>query len=117
MGKRIQRKRTKGWKMPEGAVNVTRPSIWGNPFTHDDTQKAVDAYQQFIEGGCSFEMGPGKLQFAKNAHPDCLHWAFSEYVRDHIHQLKGKDLMCWCPIGKPCHADVLLAMANPTTPQ
>lgn len=32
MLKRIQRKRTKGWRMPEGAVSVCRPGIWGNPF-------------------------------------------------------------------------------------
>ena len=32
MPKRIQRQRTKGWRMPEGAVYVGRPSRWGNPF-------------------------------------------------------------------------------------
>jgi hypothetical protein len=32
MPKRIQRKRTKGWKIPEGAVYVGRPTIYGNPF-------------------------------------------------------------------------------------
>lgn len=25
----------------------------------------------------------------------------------------GKDLACWCPINQPCHADVLLRLANP----
>jgi hypothetical protein len=29
---RIQRRRTKGWRMPEGAVYVGRPTRWGNPF-------------------------------------------------------------------------------------
>lgn len=29
--KRIQRKRTKGWRMPEGAIYVGRPTKWGNP--------------------------------------------------------------------------------------
>ena len=29
---RIQRKRTKGWKAPEGAVYVGRGTKWGNPF-------------------------------------------------------------------------------------
>src|SRR3990167_7719207 len=29
--KRIQRKRTKGWRMPPNTVNVTRPGPWGNP--------------------------------------------------------------------------------------
>lgn len=42
--KRIQRKRTKGWRTPEGAVYVGRPSAWGNPFPLDGdwiTWKAV----------------------------------------------------------------------------
>lgn len=28
-------------------------------------------------------------------------------------ELAGHDLACWCPIGQPCHADVLLELANP----
>jgi hypothetical protein len=27
--------------------------------------------------------------------------------------LAGKDLACWCPLDQPCHADVLLELANP----
>lgn len=27
-------------------------------------------------------------------------------------ELKGKNLMCWCPLGEPCHADILLQIAN-----
>jgi hypothetical protein len=33
MPERIQRKRTKGWKMPAGAVYVGRPTKFGNPFS------------------------------------------------------------------------------------
>lgn len=36
MTRRIQRQRTKGWRMPEGAVYVGRPSSWGNPFAWND---------------------------------------------------------------------------------
>ena len=32
---RIQRKRTKGWRMPKDAVYVGRPGRWGNPFIAD----------------------------------------------------------------------------------
>jgi hypothetical protein len=28
--------------------------------------------------------------------------------------LAGKNLACWCKPGEPCHADVLLDLANPT---
>ncbi len=26
--------------------------------------------------------------------------------------LRGKNLCCWCPLDAPCHADVLLEVAN-----
>jgi len=29
-------------------------------------------------------------------------------------ELAGRDLACWCPLDGPCHADVLLAVANNT---
>jgi hypothetical protein len=110
---RIQLRRTKGWRMPENTVKVTRPSIWGNPFVHPDSAQAVDAYRRLVSGGTqSFEMGPGKLQFAHNCHPNTLHWAYANYVKEHKQVLRGKNLACWCPIGDPCHADVLLEIAN-----
>lgn len=40
------------------------------------------------------------------SHPDrgAQRWAFGT--------LRGKNLACWCPEGQPCHADVLLEVAN-----
>jgi hypothetical protein len=29
-----------------------------------------------------------------------------------IRQLRGKNLACWCKPGQPCHADILLELAN-----
>ena len=88
--KRIQRKRTKGWKMPDGAVIVTRPGFWGNPFTQPTRQAAVDLYQAWITGST----------ISDKAH------------RARLNELRGKDLVCWCPMDQPCHADVLLKLAN-----
>lgn len=112
--KRIQRKRTRGWRMPPNAVCVTRPTMWGNPFTHDDPAQAVAAYRRLVTGGGSegFEMGPNKLRFARNAHSGTLHYSFPQFVRDNLHSLRGKDLACYCKPGDPCHADVLLELAN-----
>lgn len=36
-------------------------------------------------------------------------------IRRSLHELAGKDLACWCPLDKPCHADVLLRLANQST--
>lgn len=111
---RIQLRRTKGWRMPENTVKVTRPSLYGNPYLHADPADAVAAYRKHCQGGTKvFEIGPGKLQFAKNAHPDTLHWAFPDWLRQHgLPPLRGKNLACWCAVGAPCHADVLLELAN-----
>ena len=111
--KRIKRSRAKGWRMPEGAVNVTRPTIWGNPFIHDDPAKAVAAHRDYImHAQTVFEMGPDALRYATNAYRNSLHWSFPDHLRAQIEQLRGKDLVCWCALDAPCHADVLLELAN-----
>ena len=92
MPKRIQRKRTKGWRCPKGAVYVGRPSLLGNPFSVKDwgQEGAVLAFRLYLEHNYA---GKALATFAE------------EYLR-------GKDLMCWCPLDQPCHADVLLELAN-----
>lgn len=97
MPKRIQRKRTKGWRMPENAVYVGRPTRWGNPFrVVPDIEGAapIDAVRRFEE-----MLKLGDSPKAKD-------------IFSSIYELRGKDLACWCPAGQPCHADVLLEIAN-----
>ncbi len=97
--KRIQRQRTKGWRMPESAVYVGRPSRWGNMWR---------AGEEFAEGGVITAEGAVE-QYR-------LLWTegFSAaYVAYELVPLRGKDLVCWCPLDQPCHADVLLELANP----
>ena len=74
MPKRIQRHRTKGWRMPEGAIYVGRPTIWGNPYRVTRQGKTTwDVY--------AFEESSPTASFVS-------------------------------PLGQPCHADVLLEIAN-----
>lgn len=101
MAKRIQRKRTKGWRMPEGAVYVGRPTIWGN---RNDTRTfgptlAVKLFEHDIDKGTAGWPGIGKALT-----PEMI-----------CEELAGKDLACWCPLDQPCHADVLLRLANQAT--
>lgn len=107
--KRIQRKRTKGWRMPPNTVYVGRGSKWGNPFLGD---KAVYYFRQWLLSGHIYrdqvDMLPIGL-FYKNSRPSIEDRRV--LLRD-LHELKGKDLACWCPLDKPCHADVLLELAN-----
>lgn len=109
--KRIQRKRTRGWKMPPNTVSVTRPGRWGNP------------YRVLSEEGWPLIEGPGR--FTEGV-PDC-DWnaacrrvvtLFRERCLDALPDLaplRGKNLACWCPLDQPCHADVLLEIANAPT--
>jgi len=117
MPKRIQRKRTKGWKMPEGALSVTRPGPHGNPFR-------VGGYFKIGNGGNGFTylecLAVAYLtpDFVKVETREQAVAMFREYrlryplSASKLEELRGKDLACWCPLDQPCHADVLLEIAN-----
>ena len=98
---RVQLSRAKGWRMPPGTIKVDRSTRWGNPYRlHGDgypmtPQVAVGLFSRLLaeEGG----------------------WVMREQlttVDDVRRQLRGKHLACWCPLDQPCHADVLLGIAN-----
>lgn len=105
---RIQRRRTKGWRKPEGSIYVGRPSRWGNPFNWRDypdrewglyqipdferRQNAADDFRAALDRG------------------DLEGYPSVEEIRA---ELAGRDLVCWCPPDDSCHADVLLELANP----
>jgi len=99
--KRIQRKRTKGWKMPPNTVYVGRPSVFGNPFEVEKrltAEQAVKKFEAMMNGdfdGCSKRLREHK-----------------ENIMANLHKLRGKNLACWCKESEPCHADVLLKIAN-----
>lgn len=91
---RIQRKRVKGWKMPEGAIYVGRPTRWGNPY---EVTKAISA------SVCVRLFREMWEEFIANE---------TEALPRLRRNLGGRDLVCWCPLHQPCHADVLLELAN-----
>ena len=98
---RHQRRRTKGYKTPPGVVYVGRGSRWGNPFRigalvltntgraacHIDAELAVALYRNWLQA----QLNHGDLDLS---------------------ELRGRDLSCWCREGSPCHADLLLELAN-----
>lgn len=85
MRKRIQRKRTLGWRMPPNTVYVGRPTKYGNPYR--DCQygraEALHQYEYWLN-----------IKLAADPH--------------FLDDLKGKDLACFCRLDEPCHADILL---------
>lgn len=124
---RIQRKRAKGWKAPEGAVYVGRPGAFGNPFYQwmgkgdDEFGAAYEArlFASWLAGTLTDDVLFRKLAGHKGGVSAIL--ASNKIKRlgeqrasilDGLPALRGKTLMCWCPPGSPCHADVLLELAN-----
>ena len=101
---RVQRQRTKGWRKPEGAVYVGRGTEWGNPF-HVGRQTERLAHFGNLTREQAMEL------FALHIGPMGL-FEYDQATLQRLHRLAGKDLMCWCPLTQPCHADVLLELAN-----
>ncbi len=86
---RIQRQRTRGWHKPADAIYVGRPTRWGN---------------------YCWETGASRKRLVELFEIYARHRARHE--PEWLKPLKGKDLMCWCSPDEPCHADVLLKLAN-----
>jgi hypothetical protein len=148
---RIQRQRSKGWRMPEGAVYVGRPTIYGNPFRYRTSYglarvPALDGSPWEYEGRISADgaqhnyhhpdgtVTQHHVRYMTQAETVELYrralvtptphlrirrmggagWFLTvELVRA---ELAGKDLACWCRPTDPCHADVLLEIANGEVP-
>lgn len=106
--KRIRLSRRKGWRKPEGAVVVARPSKWGNPYRVSGSVNAAQAvaqYRDLIE-----RVSHDKVE------PRIRHDGLGVWDRDIYANIRrdlgGRDLACWCSLDQPCHADVLLELAN-----
>lgn len=104
MPDRIQLSRAKGWRMPPNTVSVARPRPFGNPFVIGslgvpDAETAVRKFGELV-----------------NDEARCLqNDRFFMFTGGRIQAyLRGKNLACWCKPGTPCHADVLLELANRT---
>lgn len=111
---RLQRRRTKGWRLAKaadplrGGVIVSRPSRWGNPckvglmqemgYT-DPHAAAADNFRIWLNGS-RFDAPTDEADRRR------------ERILTDLPLLRGKDLACTCPYGKACHGDYLLDRAN-----
>lgn len=89
--------------MPVNAVKVDRSTPWGNPYRVGtlgvpDAQAAVALFRRLLERP---DLAGDHVRFQLTA----------ERIRA---DLGGRDLACWCKPNAPCHADVLIALANPS---
>ncbi len=106
MPDRITLSRAKGWKMPANTVKVDRSTPLGNPFRtgiHGTQVECVERFRLMLSGLICFS----DLKIT----PD-EQYGYLETLRTKLPELRGKNLACWCKPGTPCHADVLIEVAN-----
>ena len=134
--RRIQLRRTKGWRMPPNTVRVSRPSKWGNPYRvgqrgqfawepmTDAELLAFDfSDREMMVGGQRMRLSPMPpnriIPFDKPLTIEDVLLLYHKHIRDKeidLAPLRGKDLACWCPLDAACHADILLGLANSESP-
>jgi hypothetical protein len=123
MPNRVQRQRTAGWRAPEGAVYVGRPSKWANLWRivpvcdasfpwgdaadviHAETGNSIGRFDRVSRGP-----GRGAPYWSCHAFRRDL---TDELIEDARQELAGHDLMCWCGLDQPyCHADIWIELSN-----
>ena len=98
MPDRIQLKRSKGWRMPPDTRKVDRTTRWGNPFSPAELGSIAAAVAQHAA------WMRGEIEAPDHRTPPSV-----EAIRV---ALRGHNLACWCALDGPCHADLLLRLAN-----
>lgn len=122
---RIQRKRAKGWKMPPKTIVVDRSTGFGNPFPvvkgkswQGGVEKAIWAIGTW--SGPAMWFKDTKEEAVRLSVDAFRAWITHEQQATLLarvkKELRGKNLACWCPLDQPCHADVLLELANGSKP-
>lgn len=79
--------------MPANTVKVDRSTHWGNPFRPTKSMPVEKTIEKFGEW---IVYDPAGRRLAREA----------------AEELRGKNLACWCHLDHPCHADILLRIAN-----
>jgi hypothetical protein len=119
---RIQRRRTAGWHMPPNTVYVGRGTPFGSPFpvargtsTSCGVSKTIWVVGTF--DGPAMWVRDSRDEAQRIAVDAYRAWVFQqpEILEMIWRDLRGKNLACWCPLDRPCHADVLLELANEET--
>jgi hypothetical protein len=103
---RVQLSRRKGWRMPPNTVTVARPGRFGNPFGVGK-EGPMGRVAPDREGAVGFF----RAMLADHEMRDAAGYPSDAEIRA---ALTGHNLACWCPLDGPCHADVLLEVANAT---
>jgi len=96
---------------PDDVVDITWPGEWGNPFIPGhpnglgwgrvrDDDHAVQLFTRWLY------LDHDLVAFERDRHA---------WILEHLEDLRGKHLACWCALDAPCHGSILLVVANSTT--
>lgn len=93
--------------MPPNTVTVTRPSPWGNPYVvgpHGTHDHVVVLHRDLLTKGIVVDDWGREFESVQRD--------YRAFVCEHISELRGKNLACWCGPDETCHADILIDLAN-----
>lgn len=124
--KRVQMSRQRPWRADHpDAVIVARPTKWGNPFrphrrswTHVGGRLVAEEWIVLDDNGVDYPLWINSRAGAIARSVELFAWDLTTPIASLITvdevraELAGRDLACWCPLDQPCHADVLLEIAN-----
>lgn len=101
--------------MPANTVKVDRSSQYGNPFVIGEVSPDEDV----LGAGTPRELCGIMVRDRAHAIELFRAWVHgrsdvARRWRESVHTLRGKNLACWCPLNGPCHAEVLLELAEAT---
>lgn len=117
MPERVQLSRRRGWRMPPLTVSVSRPGRFGNPFSVKGARSAgylgTDAE---LQAYCVELFRTWLSSRWVHAWPGPESERRRKVMLEGMEDLRGKNLACWCKAEDPCHADVLLELANKPLP-
>lgn len=121
---RVQLSRKAGWRMPPNTVKVDRTTMFGNPFFSDPGFPRSRAFEVMLfRDWIQEQLGAVRIGTAEQREfrqfmqqMSCTDVtalkAKGERMKAGLHLLRGKNLACWCALDQPCHADVLMELAN-----
>jgi hypothetical protein len=110
MPKRVQLQRGTGWRMPPNTRKVDRSTVFGNPFdsVKYGVDDAVNLHRAWLTGAITDEQIEARYPSMVAKHLI----ARRRRVLASLHELRGKNLACWCSPSRACHAELLLELVN-----
>lgn len=102
--------RKKGWRKPEGSRGCARPSRYGNPFIVGDRHPLL--HEEKISRGDAVSLFRFGMKYPFVPWITAAQYYRLEWMREHVAELRGLQLLCFCELDQPCHADVLAELAN-----